>query len=115
MLLGVSNQERTEFVSKEDTAENKTKFILKPISKRFMLGISAASLGNMEKLFDRSFDFFKAGIAEIHNVSIDGVIKNILEHEINDHVFEMFDLKVLSDLFSKIMEFNKFTDTEKKS
>jgi hypothetical protein len=122
MITGILNDERIEYVLPQDTGELKTVFVLKPLTKKFMFSFSAGAAEsdgkggtkvNFERMADKAFDALKAGIVEIKNLKVGKDIKN--ETVITDAVLECLPIDTLMELFNKIIELNKFGETEQKN
>lgn len=118
-LIAVDKKETAEFISSADTGEQKTKFYIKPFSKRFRLYLSTWI--TRDKAFDHDkmsrniFTLIKEGLSEIKCVQMpDGKMKNFSGDEI-ESALEMLPDSILGELFQKVLEFNELTEPERKN
>jgi hypothetical protein len=114
MLKGIDANEVFEFVTKGDTGEKPTKFLIANISNRKKLELFTSGMdkdGNVDltKLQDKAFDILIAGLKAIKN--LDGVDYD----PVTEEVLEKLPITVLAELIAQILAHNFLSEGEAKN
>jgi hypothetical protein len=114
MLKGIDTNEVSEYIAKNDTADNPTKFMICNITNRKKLGLFTGAMDkdggiDLSKLQDRAFDILLAGLKSIKNL-------NGKDYEpVTEEVLNMLPLPVLTEVISRILEYNFMSEGEAKN
>lgn len=113
MLKGIDINEVVEYVSATDKTDNPTKFLIGNISNRKKLALFTNAMdkeGNLDiaKLQDKAVDIILAGLKGIKNL-------NGKDYSPTEEVLDMVSLQVLTELVSKILEYNFMSEGEAKN
>jgi hypothetical protein len=112
MLTAINLEETKDFSVKGDDGENKTVFVIKVLKNSdkydLFMGCKPESISKKELIGQ-----LKLGLKEILNVNVGGEVKNITE--IDDTIFDMFDLNIVLEVIDAITNFNLPSETERKN
>ena len=100
MLKAIDITQRTEFISKHDTEDQKTVFILRPLSGLEMMSLSSGTPEDIEKMIVKS-------IVEVKNYT--------QTYEKIEDVVRTLNLSVLGEILNFINVLNNLTGEDTKN
>ena len=122
----ITGLRKVKFTSKEDKGEVKTEFILKPLKKTTLISFERFKKikDNPEAVAEMApemFKMIKESIQEIKNFQVyasDDALetKDLKKEEITDEfIDESLPLDLLMEIFGKVIEISKLTESEAKN
>jgi hypothetical protein len=119
MLNGIDIHETQEFVSKKDSGETPTKFILRPLSNRQKIKLFDGAFEgkgeavDVNKMFAKLPEILKAGVKEIHGIKVGNKVINL--DNVDDSTIDIIPFEVLSELLEAVVKYNFVSGEEEKN
>lgn len=107
MIKGIDVNQRIEFVSKNDTEEPKTIFIIRPLTGEEKANFQDEGKAEIRLSGTRMYDFLAASVVEIRNFNIEGDMRTKLN--------SIGDDALLAELIEAIGNLSNMTRQDQKN
>lgn len=122
MLLGIDKNETVDFTSVQDKGEKKTIFKIGVLDSRFKVKVMSRMLDekgvfDINKMQEESYEIFKQGVRGIENFKLkkDKKTEEINVIKISDDIMQAIPLIILTEVASKVIEFNFMSEQDVKN
>jgi len=122
MLLGIDKNETVDFTSVQDKGEKKTIFKIGVLDSRFKVKVMSRMLDekgvfDINKMQEESYEIFKLGVRGIENFKLkkDKKTEEINVIKISDDIMQAIPLIILTEVASKVIEFNFMSEQDVKN